>query len=473
MAAATALLVFPPWAPHLEMPECGLAYLKAYLQGRGHAATTLDLNVEFLSRHPEARRGAPEYRRQLVSGGDGLRPASLLLSDVASYVDQGADPWDAEVAPSLLARVPAEASVLGFSLFSATQVPPALVLARRVRTARPDVRIVIGGPWCAGAAHLLPRLLERFPFVDGAVPYDGEGPLDALLAAGVNTPIDDLPGFVTARHVLQAGRPPSVPIAQLPAPDYTELPLALYPHAALALRTRRGCVWGHCVHCVQLHPEDRSSPDCLTPEQTVAHLVHLIQATGRRDFVLCNHTTPAEELDALARAIVRAKLSLGFSAMARFERGFTPEVLSGLLAAGCRSLFFGLEAIEPKDLRKLQKGIAATTASRVIRDATRTGIAVEVSVMAFPGQTSSGFANTLAFLEQHADALHAVTVLRFALPRVSPAYREPDRLGIVPLTAEDDLDVFNLPYQAEVELGLDRFRTMASAFEHTRRGQGH
>jgi hypothetical protein len=233
--SAPVLLVFPPWAPNVEHPESGPAYLKAALQQRGHQAVVLDLNVQFLAAHPEARRHRPEFRHaEGPLQPHPLQPPTLQLDHVAAYVDEQRGPWQEVSLPALLQQLPPGRPIVGFSIFSPTQLPVALQLARGAREARPGARIVLGGPWCAAAIDRLPRVLQRYPFVDGAVPYDGETPLCNLAEGDPDASLDELPGFVTARASLAAGVPSSVPMTEQSAPDYADLPLGLYPHATLS-----------------------------------------------------------------------------------------------------------------------------------------------------------------------------------------------------------------------------------------------
>jgi len=180
--------------------------------------------------------------------------------------------------------------------------------------------------------------------------------------------------------------------------------------------------------------------------------------------VLSNHLTPPDELQGLARALAAARLDLRWSAMVRFERGLRGAVLRDLATAGCRTLQFGLEAVDAADLNRLRKGVRPDTVERVLDECRAAGIRVDVTVMAFPGQRPGGFARTLAYLLERVDRVNSVTPVRFLLPSTAPVSEHPEVLGLQPQEAEDDLDVFDLPYVAPGELPADEFDTLVRDF---------
>lgn len=452
---ASLALVFPPWAPLHEHPEGAIPYLRAFLARRGHESVVLDLNAEFVKRCSLQK---PAWDPAA------LQPVSLRLDDVQEYVMRGDTLWDGE-ATSFLERIPESVRVVGLSIVAATQVPPALILARHLREQRPRTRIVLGGLWCAGAIHLLQELLRRFPFIDAAVPYDGERPLLDLLTASPTASCEDLPGFVTAGSMMSAGRRPAVAVQHLPAPDFSDLPLADYPVLRLPVRSRRGCTWGRCMHCVQLHPGDRRASACVPPDELVTTMETLAQRTGVNDFALANHLTPPEELSGIADAILARSAQVSWSSLARFDRKLDLPLLRKLSRAGCRHLHYGLECIRAEDLSILRKGIREDTVRRILDESGEAGLGVAVSVMSFPGQSQGGFRETLEFLLDWAPILKSVTPIRFALPRHAPIYRQPQRMGMTLPPDGMDLDVFQLPYHAQQEITQEEFSRIVADFQ--------
>lgn len=70
---------------------------------------------------------------------------------------------------------------VGISVPMGPQLAPALLLARRVKRLRPDLKIVLGGPTLTLMADSwLEALLASAPDIDAVVRFDGEEPIQHL-----------------------------------------------------------------------------------------------------------------------------------------------------------------------------------------------------------------------------------------------------------------------------------------------------
>jgi hypothetical protein len=389
-------------------------------------------------------------RRELVGGGttaDEVEAAALRATPLL----------DAYLAEHLDPALTSDVGLVGLSIHGMAQVVAALRIARRVRERLPGARILLGGPWCTAAAGLLADLPFVFDFADAIVPGEGETALaaaaEALRSGGDPTAV---PGVIrrAGTRIVAADPAPLVPLEELPAPCFDGFPMKAYPAPVVPFRTVRGCYWSRCVFCY--HVAD-GAPACRTDDPSpvlkdrLAQMVRLASSHhGTRALVLADHATPPGHLRMVAAAVREAGTRIAWEALVRFDEAFGPDLFRELAAAGCATLSFGLETSSEPALRRLRKGIRRDLALRCLEQATAAGIETSVFVLHYPGQKLAEYAATLDFVCEHHDVIGWFSAQRFQLGRHTHSFSRPEALGIQPAAdAASDLDVFDLPFEAE------------------------
>jgi hypothetical protein len=425
--------------------------------------------------HDSARydQAAADYLRF----GDLLGPVMSAQARRAA-AGQGLDPmiarFYAELLTSLLDFAP---QAVGLSALFSQQLPFALGLARWLKDR--GVFTMLGGATLSVMPR--PERLLTDPLgkgLDCLMVGEGEAGLTAWLAGAEPKAV---PGLVWRAGGETRATPPGMvadlaALAALPAPDFTGLGLDGFdltsyhsPAPVLPYLGARGCFWQRCAFCThrQTYLRYREEP----AELTAARLAELSQRFGCRHFALVDEMIHPKRLAALSRELIRLDADLLWSAYARPEKGFTPELLGLAAQAGCRVLMWGLESASQRVLDLMGKGTHIDDVSTVLRHAQAAGIANLAFVMfGFPGETLAELQATLDFLDAHAPALAAVSKSRFLLLDGAPMLAEPARFGLTrvspragdPLmTIAYDYETAAGPSQAEVDqLYKDRLRGM-------------
>ncbi|MBM4397725.1 MAG: hypothetical protein FJ087_18805 [Deltaproteobacteria bacterium] len=386
-------------------------------------------------------------------------------------------PWlDRFLAEHLDPLLPPDLGMLGLSIHNAHQLVPALRIADRVRALRPGVHVTLGGPWAAAASGAIRLAPLVFDHVDTVVACEGEVPLESLaLALAEGRPFDDLPG-VTTRHdgaVRENLPPPPVPLGDLPVPVFDGYPMDAYPDAKVPFRTVRGCYWGRCAFCFHvfphLQPEYPTGWRADLPERVTDNLLEMLRDVGRRfgarTLTLADNATPPAHMARIATALVGGGLDVRWEALARFDPGFTPETFRLMALSGCRDLFFGLETASPPELARLRKGITPDLVVRNLRACAEAGIHAQVFVLHYPSQPLRDYIDTLEFLCEHHDVVHWIIPFRFRLGRNAMVFDDPGFLGVrLAPGAEEDHQVFHLPFEADAWMGDEAFREVTEAY---------
>ena len=237
--------------------------------------------------------------------------------------------------------------VVGFTSM-AVESHVCVEIARLLKRQDPGLRIVLGGPHFTSIAR---RALELYPWVDFVVTGEGETALRDLMRhlqgraapeALVNVAYRDDDGVRLDRV-----KKPLSSLDALPFPAYDKVSLepyfALNPMRLLDYEHGRGCIFS-CSFCYspvhwgqgsQVKQVDRIVDEVITQYDMGAR--HLF-------FVQDNFPNSPPLARAICRALADANTGMTWNCYATLPH-LAPEFLDDLAAAGCTSVFVGVDAV--------------------------------------------------------------------------------------------------------------------------------
>ncbi|HEY5974235.1 MAG TPA: radical SAM protein [Geobacteraceae bacterium] len=298
-------------------PPLGLAYLSAFLKGRGFEVSLLDM------------QGL-------------LMDSEELVRKIKYY------------APDLV----------GITAMTPT-VPEALRVAELTRRTAPDVRIVLGG------VHptLDPASVLTSPHVDFVIRGEGEFAFAALAAAlSAGESIDTIAGVSykedDGRLVINGKAPLIRDLAALPMSDYEAFPVERYIEHNRHLRSirgismivSRGCPF-QCTFCA-VHETMGRAWRIKPAEHVVSELValkerHGIEGVWFKDSIF---NLDKEWVKEFCRLMVAADTGIRWQALTRVDL-INEEQIIMMKQAGLTQLDLGIETGSPRSLIRLKKGI--------------------------------------------------------------------------------------------------------------------
>ncbi len=461
------LLIFPPAAKPCE-PPAGIAKLAGALKSSGISCTILDANIEGLLhllgqaqtasdtwtrraiknisanigalRDPKTYQSPDRYGRAVrdvnrvlaVSGGrDALvgladyqhRSLSPLRSEDLIYSAEHPEqnpfyPYFSKRLPEMLEKAFSPrrrprwnpsgagcgreghyedigcegkytAQMVGFSLNYLSQALTAFAMIGFVRKEFPGMKIILGGGL---VSSWMKRPGFRNPFaglVDHLIAGPGEGPLLGLL--GVKE--------VTTHHY---------------APDYALFPVHDYlsPGFILPYSGSSGCYWNRCSFCPETAEDNPYVP--VPVPQAMADL-HALAADIKPVVIhlLDNSVSPA-----LMRALASDHVGVPWYGFARIGEDLCDlDYCMALRRSGCVMLKLGLESGDQGVLDRLNKGIDLGTASKVLTNLSKAGIAAYVYLLfGTPAETAAEARKTLEFVVRHRNAITFLNLAIFNMP---------------------------------------------------------
>lgn len=356
-----------------------------------------------------------------------LAPDSYLMTDVGNFSGTVRKMMDLFV-DGLVSEDPrfAGTRVLGFSLWTPSQVGLSMAMAARLRVLFPEAVIIAGGPWCTTARHLFQTCPELFDWFDYLVVNEGEVPLDLLLR---QLSVNDGPGAIPGTWRMGESGPesleplPPISFDELKPPVLDGLNWDHYPVKMVPVRLGRGCYWGVCTFCFHVdrryNNRYKTSRDWEMPsgylEELFGFMSRTIESTGINHFYFTDHEVSPRVLKQFSREVLTRGLKIRWEAMVRFEPEFTRELCADLAASGCIGLRFGLETMDDAELKLLNKGIGMDLVTRIMENLSGLGIQVDVFMINMPSQTREELVEILHQAREHLRGVGTMIVQRFCL----------------------------------------------------------
>ncbi|MGO8760702.1 MAG: B12-binding domain-containing radical SAM protein [Desulfobaccales bacterium] len=329
--------------------------------------------------------------------------------------------------------------VVALSCLSTTTYPALKDLARRLKSAAPNLPLIVGGPFATMNSD---RILENCPDLDCVAVGEGEELLPDYLKH-----LDD-PGAVAGlvwRNgggiVRNASRPLIRDLNQFPYPDRTSLPidyiesLPLDVPAVLSLdkfctmQTSRGCPYA-CVYC-DIPSLSRGKWRHRSAEHVLGEMQQLNDAGYRSiyltdDHFLLNRTRISE----VCQGIIDRGLKFHWGCEGRVD-AVAVDQLPIMKKANCNFLAFGVEAGTQKVLDRLHKRQTLKQVEHAVSEAKRQGIerVHGFFVISSPGETKKEVMASFRFAARL--KLDTFGFNRLCAYRGTPLWREYVERGII------------------------------------------
>jgi radical SAM superfamily enzyme YgiQ (UPF0313 family) len=249
-------------------------------------------------------------------------------------------------------------AIIGLSALT-LQIENAYEMARRIKSRRPEIRVVIGGPHPSSLPES--TLAESGGAVDIVVVGEGEY---RLLDIARGTDLPDIKGIVFRKNGSWSKTPPSPPISdldRLPLPARDLLPIARYrgwgplkKSPSTHLIASRGCPY-ECIFCSEksVFGKTHRSRD---PARIVDEIEHLVRVYGMREVAFYDDlfTLRKRNVMAICREILDRKLAIQWKTLSRVDT-VDAEVLRAMKSAGCWLISYGFESGSQDVLNNIRK----------------------------------------------------------------------------------------------------------------------
>lgn len=336
--------------------------------------------------------------------GLGRRFPPLGLSYIAGSLEKAGFP--VQVIDNYLLKKPIDVikqeakrlapDILGITCGSVTY-NQCIETAKAVKEVLPSCKVVVGG-W---HPSYLPESMLQHSVIDYAVMGEGEQAIveltQSILDGEKNSAISKISGLAYRHGEKIVKNAPKFirDLDEVPFPARHLLPMQLYSREMEYLSVKpvdtmnviRGCPY-NCAFC-ETKKLWGSKCRAFSPSRVVDELNHLVGEYGTKGiyFVGDNFTINKKRTIALCREIKKAKLGLEWVCDTRVDL-ISRELLKEMKAAGCRTIWFGVESGSSRVLKKINKQITLQQALGAFKMCNEEDIRTASSFMlGLPGET--------------------------------------------------------------------------------------
>ncbi|MBC6462653.1 RiPP maturation radical SAM C-methyltransferase [Actinomadura sp. HBU206391] len=324
--------------------------------------------------------------------------------------------------------------VVGFTS-TFMQNGPSLALARRLKRLRPEIQIVFGGANCDGPMGA--ALHRNHPFVDYVVRGEGEAVFPALLdriEAGEDPA--GVPGVCWwdgDRSVANPQAAHPVPPGMLPTPDFDawhetleQSPVREHVTPQLVLEGSRGCWWGEkhqCTFCglngsliaFRARPADRFWEE----------LKGMVERYQILDVVPVDNILDMQAFRTLLPKMAEADWDLRMHY--EVKSNLRTEQVEALAAAKIVTVQPGIESLNGRVLKIMDKGVDGATNVRLLRDCEDNHVTVAWNYLyGFPGERAEDYRHVIEQMDALVHLPPPENASRIALERFSPYFERPE-----------------------------------------------
>jgi radical SAM superfamily enzyme YgiQ (UPF0313 family) len=418
----------------MELPPVGLAYVAAAVRDGGHWVTMIDAIGE------APYQSIPVADENMV--GHGLS------------IDQ------------IIARVPSDTEVLGFSCMFSQDWPYNRDLIGALRRSFPGACLVAGGEHITA----LPEFVLEDSDLDHCVVGEGEETfLELLEALSQGRSTREVAGLVSRvdREIVRTPHRPRIrELDSLPRPAWDLFPIenyqgeghqyGIYRGRCMPVIASRGCPY-QCSFC--------SSTTMWTnrwiardPAEVLDEIRDYLERYDVRNIDFHDLTAILKKqwiLD-FCRLIKESGLEFTWQLpVGTRSEAIDAEVAAALYETGCRNVTYAPESGSVSELERINKKIRPRRMLRSMRDAYKSGLVVKANfVLGFPGVTMRELLETMRFIAGVA-LVGARDVLIFLFDPYpgSPLYRQ--------LLAEGRIPPPSDPYFAKLSVAADYTRAIS------------
>jgi radical SAM superfamily enzyme YgiQ (UPF0313 family) len=378
------------------------------------------------------------YADQLQLGAD------IRVTEVNGLINAGKIPNDDEFYEHLVDTFLARDDDFVGLMTDADSLHHTVILAQRVKSRRPDVKVCLGGPASSPMASVL---LNTFPFIDYIVRSEGEETFGELIEhfQGKRR-LNDILGLTWRdgeRAVDNAPRHMADDLDRLPIPAFDAYDMM--GGAPLYLDVGRGCPFS-CAFCATA-PFWKRQYRMKSTERIVEEAL-LIRDVYKRNKVNFSHdifTCDRAWTLEFCEYLIQNPLHMEWTCSTRTDV-IDDEVLDRLAAAGCVEIYYGIETGSQELQKTIDKSLDLEWSRHIVEKTAAAGIRpVTGFILGYPFETRRTLADTLKrffeYLEVGGFRAHLFTLSPFP---ESPMFR---KFGVPHL--DRPAEYYDLPLTAQ------------------------
>jgi hypothetical protein len=354
--------------------------------------------------------------------------------------------------------------IVGFSVVYRHQVIPAFQCAAFVKANFPGIHVTLGGPFITIYMQQI-KNKDIFSYTDSLIIEEGEIPLETLSLElkKENPDLSKIPGLIYMDkqeiHYNQAATPKK--LEDTPVPDYNIFQLDKYLNPIdkilIPIRLSKGCNWQKCSFCrtdlkfVKFYDKPKNF------QVPYDRLKRVIEETGITRFQFSDESAPLDVLRFVCENLIKDNIKIEWITHTRVDKRLTRELCDLFKEAGCNQIALGVESLNNRILKLMQKGTTVELIEEVLGDVGGVVPFLAYMIVGFPTETEeeawNGYKKMKWFKDNGLIKNYLYNTL--ILPWNSKIFNSPEEFGISDIRPPANQDLLPDIYQYNCE-GMSR-----------------
>ncbi|MDJ0947885.1 MAG: RiPP maturation radical SAM C-methyltransferase [Alphaproteobacteria bacterium] len=348
-------------------------------------------------------------------------------------------PFLDECVDTLLAHDP---SIVGVTSMFEEHVA-ALALAKKIKAAREDVFVVMGGSNCEASMGL--ETARQFPFLDAVVSGEGDIAFPELVdRLRDGRSLTGIPGVHLRAHVdreTDVSHAPGVEsMDDLPYPDFDDyfqqsqgtgftFDEVAAPH--LMFETARGCWWGQINHCTFCGLNGATIAfRSKSAARAMDELLYLIEKYPGHPVAVSDNILDHKYLKDFVPALTEK--NPGVELFYEVKANLKKHEVRALREAGIKRIQPGIESFSTPILKLMRKGVSAIQNVQLLKWCRELGVTPVWGLLwGFPGEDPDEYARMAKLLPLLTHLAPPVGITQIRLDRFSPNFNNANEEGFV------------------------------------------
>ena len=346
---------------------------------------------------------------------------------------------------SIFSSLPLDNTLIaGISVTDLSQIVPALTLGAMIKK-RCGCRVALGGNYIYKVKDSIKKNPEFFElFCDFVTIGDGElASVELAEYAEGKRILEEVHSLMyrSGNTVSETAAAPLLKLDTLSFPDFDDINFSDYfsPEPVIPVQLGKGCYWGKCAFCDFYTGQQKF--DIKSVNHAADEVEYLYNRYGYTHFVFVDEAVPPRFYDKFIDELIRRDIHIHFYSFARFDAGFTGDLIKKLHSAGAEFFSWGYEAESPRLLKLMNKGIDPAVRKRIIDDCVAAGMWTQCTfLLGYPTETAEELQSTIDIIENR-QRINSCTPSNFALKKNAILQNETEEVGITSYKSNGDFHV--------------------------------
>lgn len=214
----------------------------------------------------------------------------------------------------------------------------------------------------------------------------------------------------------------------------------LIPEVVIPLQVSNGCPWGKCSFCV-FH-EGKTKYQIIPAKQIAEEVKYLHDKYGITKFEFADEALTPQYYYEFAKEIIKLQLDIHYYGFARFDTGFTSEILETMYKSGFRVFEWGFETPSKRIMEIFNKGIDIDSRTSILKRANEAKIWNHcLTIVNVPFETKEEILYDCDFYLKNSNIINSRQIAWFALYKKAPIFKQAEDYNMTNIKSMGDLSI--------------------------------